>query len=601
MAGLSRRAFIGAVGTLAAAWSVAPEVLGRRLSAGAAPAQVLTTLNQTIRMTGPVVRKYRNLALAQGEPYIERLDLLGRRADPVRASRRRSITYLGHFSDIHIMDPQSPARLDPLAGQDHALWGGAMRPQDMLTVHVTAAMVDAVAQARRSPVTGAPMAAAVVTGDSADMHSQVELGWYIGMLDGATVVPNTGTPDVYEGVQVWSEATYAWHPDDPSGDDFGAYGFPAAPGMLEAAVRSEVTSPGLPVPWFAVYGNHDTLFMGTIGIDSQLRALALGDRKPALWQPLVANYLSGLASTGSLIQRGLDAVLTAVSIRPGIRSVASDPARKLFEQSEFMAAHLASPAVPGPVGHGFTPENLRSGQTWWKADVGKHVRMFGLDTCNQVAGPDGAVPEDQFDWLKEELRTCAEAGRLAMIVSHHNSVTLENEAAPAVGSSQRLVHAEEFVAMLLEHPVVIAWINGHTHINTITPHPRASGGGFWEITTASCIDFPQQQQLIEVVDNRDGTMSLFTTTMDHASDAEWSQGDYTQRGMASLSRQLAANDWVEFPAFRLGSALDRNCELLLDAPFDLTAIADADLELARVADEARLLAYERARFGEASS
>ena len=46
---------------------------------------------------------------------------------------------------------------------------------------------------------------------------------------------------------------------------------------------------------------------------------------------------------------------------------------------------------------------------------------------------------------------------------------------------------------------------------------------------------------------------------------------------------------------RLGSALDRNCELLLDAPFDLSTITDADLELARAADEARLLAYEQVR------
>ena len=61
--------------------------------------------------------------------------------------------------------------------------------------------------------------------------------------------------------------------------------------------------------------------------------------------------------------------------------------------------------------------------------------------------------------------------------------------------------------MLLEYPNCVAWMNGHTHINTIIPHAETGGGGFWEITTASCIDFPQQQQLIELVDNRDGTMS----------------------------------------------------------------------------------------------
>jgi len=48
--------------------------------------------------------------------------------------------------------------------------------------------------------------------------------------------------------------------------------------------------------------------------------------------------------------------------------------------------------------------------------------------------------------------------------------------------------------------VVGAWVNGHTHVNTITAHRREGGGGFWEITTASCIDFPQQQQVVELLD-----------------------------------------------------------------------------------------------------
>ena len=88
---------------------------------------------------------------------------------------------------------------------------------------------------------------------------------------------------------------------------------------------------------------------------------------------------------------------------------------------------------------------------------------------------------------------------------------------PAIGPSQRLVHAEEFIAMLQGFPAVIAWVNGHTHINTIQSHARGDGSGFWEITAASCIDFPQQQQLIEVVANRDGTISIFATTLDHSS------------------------------------------------------------------------------------
>jgi hypothetical protein len=122
-------------------------------------------------------------------------------------------------------------------------------------------------------------------------------------------------------------------------------------------------------------------------------------------------------------------------------------------------------------------------------------------------------------------------------------------------------------------------------------HPREDGtGGFWEITAASCVDYPQQQQLIELVDNRDGTLSLFATTLDHTSPAVWKEGDFSQEGLASLSRELAANDWIANPTLRLGSPLDRNVELLLPAPFDLSTISDASLEKETMARKAQLVA-----------
>ena len=149
--------------------------------------------------------------------------------------------------------------------------------------------------------------------------------------------------------------------------------------------------------------------------------------------------------------------------------------------------------------------------------------------------------------------------------------------------------------MLLEYPNLIAWSNGHTHINTVVAHARDDGkGGFWEITAASCIDYPQQQQLLEVVDNRDGTLSIFTTTLDHASRRGSGVRATSRRtGWPSLSRELASNDWIANPLMRLGSPLDRNVELLLPAPFDLEVITDAALEKETMARKARLVANER--------
>jgi hypothetical protein len=159
-----------------------------------------------------------------------------------------------------------------------------------------------------------------------------------------------------------------------------------------------------------------------------------------------------------------------------------------------------------------------------------------------------------------------------------------------VWGGQRLVHAEEFIGMLQRYPVLVAWLNGHTHINTITPHLR-EGGGFWEITTASCVDFPQQQQLVELVDNRDGTMSIFVTALDHAAPPTWSTGDLSQTGLASLSRELGANAWLGNPALRVGTPLDRNVELLMLAPFDLSRITDEVLEVEQMKARSQLMAH----------
>ena len=580
------------MGGLSAAWALPAAAVGSVLSAVPARGQGLSTLDQGIAFGPVVTRSYRRLVPRDGEPHLPRIDLIGRDPDPARTGRRRSLLYLGHLSDIHIIDAQTPARLEPLIAQDHSLWGGAFRPQDTLTTHVAAAMVQSIADLRISQVTGAPLAAAFVTGDSADMLSHLETRWYIDLLDGTPVVPNSGAPGVYEGVQAWSEAWYSYHPADPSGDPFGEYGFPAVPGMLEAAVVQEVDSGGLPVPWYTVYGNHDTTYLGTFGVPAGLKQLAVGQRKFWDWQALGLDYVGEWSAEASSMTRLLRGLAVNLGLPFGAKAVTADPARKLLEQQDFMRAHFETTALPGPVGHGFTQANIDSGQTYWSADVGPFVRVFGLDTCNQVAGPDGAVPEAQFTWLRDALAQARADRRLALVLSHHNSFTLENDATLPT-EPQRLVHAEELVAMLAESGCVVAWLNGHTHINTITAHPRTDGqpGGFWEITTASCIDYPQQQQVVEIVDNRDGTLSLFTTVLDHASPAQWS-GDLSPVGLASLSRELSANDWVESPSLRIGSPLDRNTELLMPAPFDLTGFTDAQVETAQAADRARLMAWE---------
>ena len=591
MAALSRRAFLARTALIAASLGIPADVLRSTIATAAVtPETIPSTLQQTILHGAIAQGRYRTLTTGPGEAYVPRLDVLRRTADASRTARRRSLLYLGHLSDLHVIDAQSPGRIEPMIAQDHAAWASAFHPQDPLSPHTTAAMVRAFSDARYSPLTGAPMGAAVVTGDSADMHSHLELRWYISLLDGVAVQPATSGP-AYQGVQAWPQATWAYRPDDPAGGDFGDYGFPRLPSMLADAIAEPVSSPGLPAPWYAVYGNHDTLLLGTFGLTPQLHALAVGDRKSYTLEATASTALNGYASSGSALQQALDAAGLGLGLtRPGFEKVTANPRRRLFENREFMTEHFRTQTDPGPSGHGFTQRNLATGETWWRADLSPRVRALGLDTCNAVAGADGALPDVQFQWLRAELERAQAERTLVLVLSHHNSLTMEN-AAQRPGEEQTLRHGQEVIDLLLEFPVAIAWLNGHTHLNQILAH-TSDTGGFWEITTASCIDFPQQQQVVEIVDNRDGTLSLFTTVLDHASPAvPGSSGGSID--LASQARELAANDWAESPAMRRGSPLDRNTELLLPAPFDLESITDAALETQRIVERARIVAHEQ--------
>lgn len=199
--------------------------------------------------------------------------------------------------------------------------------------------------------------------------------------------------------------------------------------------------------------------------------------------------------------------------------------------------------------------------------------MIVLDTVNQNGEADGSLDPEQFAWL---LRTLDDAPhRLTLIVSHHTGGTMGNRLIGLRGGFRRIV-GETVVRALLERPQVVLWVNGHTHENTVTPRRRQGGdGGFWEITTASHIDWPQQVRTIEIVDNVDGTLSFFGTVVDSAADAVWSGGIAHPADLASLSRELAANDPQQSarPAAVVdglrGSARDRNVELLLPKPAGL--------------------------------
>jgi hypothetical protein len=117
---------------------------------------------------------------------------------------------------------------------------------------------------------------------------------------------------------------------------------------------------------------------------------------------------------------------------------------------------------------------------------------------------------------------------------------------------------DELVAALRRHRNVAAWINGHSHRNKIVAH-----GTFWEVSTASHIDFPQLARVIELTDNHDGTISLIATLVESAAPHRTDFADLSQTGVAALYREFSFNAQGADPADLTGAAGDRNVELLL--------------------------------------
>lgn len=154
-----------------------------------------------------------------------------------------------------------------------------------------------------------------------------------------------------------------------------------------------------------------------------------------------------------------------------------------------------------------------------------------------------------------------------VIASHHTVDTLTNPLVGTGGEAERRVLGDEVLALLLQHPQVVAWVNGHTHRNQAWAHRSLSGkGGLWELDTAAHVDWPMQSRLVEVVDNQDGTLSVFATILDHDGPAAYGGRTGGPVPLAGLARELAANDWHEAGTQRRGLREAHNVELLVPCP-----------------------------------
>lgn len=587
---MDRRQFLRGAGALGVAGGLglwlpgrgalaSPRTLRLRGGSTVAPAapEGSTLASSIIRADGS---GYVRLLDGPAWPTVVRAELA--EAASSRADERVALASFVHLTDVHLIDAQSTGRVEFLDPEGEP-FTAAFRPQETLTLQVFSSMIDRINEVGVGPVTGRPFDCAVSTGDNIDSMQWNEAAWFVGALDGGSLAANSGDPDRYEGVQLAGftadlDTTY-WHPAEGERDRWkDELGYPDYPGLLDAAV-APFESAGLDIPWYSTYGNHDGLVQGVIPTTEAVEAV-LVERFKMTGLPAGipgAQFVVGVAASAP------DAIIAQLaSGEYPNREVTPDPDRRTLSAREWVQLHLDSTATPGPSGHGYTEDHLELPELYYRFALAPGVVGLSMDTGGYYSG---SIGESQLVWLEEQLvaassRYYDDAGtevstgnedQLVLVFSHFNPSSMNSVIPNPDRPDERRIQGEELVAFFHRFPNLIAWVNGHHHVNAITAMPDPSGrtAGFWDINTASHVDHPQQSRVIEVAANGDGTLSIFCTMLEHLAPAATDPDDLSPRGLASISRELAANDPQSGLDARSGRDLDRNVELVLAAPFDL--------------------------------
>lgn len=329
---------------------------------------------------------------------------------------------------------------------------------------------------RISDVSGRPFDFALVAGDVTDGSQHNELEWFAAIMAGGIIDPDSGADD---------------DPLPGPGNDHG----------------DPFISDGLAVPWYVAIGNHETLYNGGFGpISDEIRTAAAGEAIYAF--PLFANgFRDGRTIDGAVVDSG---------------TTAPDPMRVPQRYDEVLSILRETPGEPA--GHGISDVAYFS----VTPIADKPVRLITLDTVYSDAnvagiGSLGYMEVEQLAWLEQELTDADAAGELVIVMSHHKAADIGDNSP---------VSGEQLEQALRASRNMVLHVTGHGHRNEKALIDTMDADvGYWELMSAATVDFPMQSRILEIVDERNGFVSIYVTNVDHNSPVD---------SLAHRGRELAA-------------------------------------------------------------